>query len=523
MIYQLVKRDQAWKTAPWCLLLFAVGAALIEQGRSVVLMPLAMMLIAFTGAAAQSQDRARGFFAALPVTRQEIFQARTAALMVLIWAPALSAAVICAATGRFGAEAFIAVAAAVTPLSFINQSFMIREIPVPGWANTAIVAAVCGLAAAGMAIYPDLARLPFVPIIAGGVLVSAIVFAFTWSALPHTGVPGELAAPVRLEAHSTGTQTSARFPFWIFSWWDPTWFVILFNMTFSGPWFSAVLFLWAGSIQSRERYRFLDSLPVSRRVLLAARVVLLVAPLVLGYVVGINLGFAGTNPWNKIYISAGREWPPTRNINQCGTLNVTPPLEYWRPATNGTAPSVQAPWGESYQLPVVRVYGYEVYNPYGVGCGNSKRFLDWQYERASLAVYGKPMPKNDARVTAPVHIRTEILNIGGILSCSLMVILPLYVNDWWRFQRLQKSIRYTALTIVIAAYFAVLLLPSYLPGAKERSFVPSNAMQVLSWWLPDSMAAVIPICILVPLALYFLTERVFLRSEIAMWDSARKL
>jgi hypothetical protein len=291
------------------------------------------------------------------------------------------------------------------------------------------------------------------------------------------------------------------------------WVSATYAMIMSYP--SLIFLLWSGPVQPRERFRFLDSLPVSRRLWLAFRVTPILLALAGGYAIGIyaNLFGARADNFNKVYISAGREWPPTRVTSSCAAPNVSPPLDFWLPASGGVAPVVTAPWGESYQTPVVRIYGYGVYNPYGVGCANSRRFLDWQYERASMAVYGRLMPKNDPNVTAPPRLRLRILDVGGFLAFGLLAMLPMMMNDWWRFQRLRKWLRSSLVSAVLGLAYAALM-------ASLVNRFPASPVQLASWMLPQSLAIVVCVCIAAPCAVYWLMQRLLLASEIGTWGQA---
>ena len=100
MIFQLLKRDPAWKVFPYFVLIFAAGAFAAEYERSIIVMPLAIATIAATTGATQSQELAARFFAGLPIAKRAIFLSRVLAVMALIWIPALTAAAVCPAPWR---------------------------------------------------------------------------------------------------------------------------------------------------------------------------------------------------------------------------------------------------------------------------------------------------------------------------------------------------------------------------------------------------------------------------------------
>ena len=515
MIYQLVKRDQAWKLAPWFALVFAAGALFAENARSIAIMPLAMASVAAMTAAAQTQERTTGFLKALPIARREIFLSRVYALMILVWIPVLVAAGVCAVIGSYGAKAFIAIGAIAMPMALGYQSLAIREIRFPAWVTTIAVASVVGWMCVAMALFPEGIRIPLAPVLGASGLVSAWVFISVWYAIPRFR---EAPAAKWSGSVFARSKVSRGFPWWLFSWWDLVWFAVLFNLTFTSSWPSALLFLVMGPMQTRERLRWLDPLPFRRRLILAARLAPSLLALAGGYLVGIHLGMAGG--WvgvpNRVLITRSREWPPRRETSSCAALNVAPPIDYWRPAGDGV-PMIQAPWGETYQPPVVRVWRSDVYNPYGVGCENTKRFLEWQYERASLAAYGQLIPSGEAHVRAVPRLRTQILNVGMMLACGLLVMFPVMLADWWRVRRLPKWLRYGLAGMVAVVFFGVALGPIVFPGFRNIVGAPREAAQWISWWMPDGLTTVVIAAASVPLMIYGVIEKVFLGSEWTAW------
>jgi hypothetical protein len=162
----------------------------------------------------------------------------------------------------------------------------------------------------------------------------------------------------------------------------------------------------------------------------------------------------------------------------------------------------------------------ETPDPYGVGCANTQRFFNWQYERASMAVYGRPMPKHDPRAKARPLARSLILNAGAMLVMALLVTLPIICNDSWRFQRMRRSVRYTLMGVVLGVLFLFALLPSFSKNLSGLVFLPANLVQGLSWWLPDSLALVVVLSVVCPIAMYLLVQRIFLASEITTWGQS---
>jgi len=105
------------------------------------------------------------------------------------------------------------------------------------------------------------------------------------------------------------------------------------------------------------------------------------------------------------------------------------PLDFWVPAKGGKAPLIQAPWGETFQPPVFHESGFDISDPYAVGCGNSERFLDWQFNRATIAVFGRPIPRkkdeccyvaNSCVVTSP---RTQFVTVASMTGFAMLATI----------------------------------------------------------------------------------------------------
>jgi hypothetical protein len=107
---------------------------------------------------------------------------------------------------------------------------------------------------------------------------------------------------------------------------------------------------------------------------------------------------------------------------------IRPPLEFWR---TGEAPVIESPWGETWRPATVRLLGVAIYNPYSFGPANSARFFEWQFRRATEAVYGQAMdyadykrdrprtPPADApgAVGDPESLRLRVLGDAPVQSC----------------------------------------------------------------------------------------------------------
>jgi hypothetical protein len=187
--------------------------------------------------------------------------------------------------------------------------------------------------------------------------------------------------------------------------------------------------------------------------------------------------------------------------------NVLPPLDFWVLARNGNAPLIQAPWGETFQPPVFRKGGFDIYNPFAVGCGNSERFLDWQFNRASVAVYGRPFPRENGLIGHVVitSLRTQLVTVAGLLGIIFLCMSGALLNDWHRFRRLAGPVRVTIISLLSATGFAAMML-----DATDQL----NFAQWLSWALPQSLPAAVAAAALGLALLYWLLDTLFRQIEL---------
>ncbi len=177
---------------------------------------------------------------------------------------------------------------------------------------------------------------------------------------------------------------------------------------------------------------------------------------------------------------------------------------------NRKAPLIEAPWGEAFQPPVFRLYGFDIYNPYAVGCGNSERFLDWQFNRATVAVYGRPLPRDKNMDWMEGHVvvtgaRTQVINIVEIAGSVMVAMIVVLVFDWHRFRRFADSTRIIVISLAGTAGAAVLLL-----GMSDDG----DPAQWLSWTLPQSLPAAIAVTVPAFALLYWLLDTLFRQIEL---------
>ena len=287
---------------------------------------------------------------------------------------------------------------------------------------------------------------------------------------------------------------------YFYSWVDLLFVPILFLQVVTGQWLTGVFFISA--LWMAPTRRWLDPLPVSRRNLLVWRILPVLIALTAGYAVGIILHTGRPGRWNDISETTTQGWPPSAGQQSCGRKNVTPPLEYWRLSKGGAAETVRSPWGETFTPPVVIVMATGVYNPYAVGCTNTQQFFDWQFARATTAVYGQ-----DRHAPARPGLRIQVLSLGAILTIAMLVFPFVALKDWYRMNRLPKW--------WWTGFYGVLLLGWFGLTFPTGNLRIEGGFQWLSWHLPDDLAAAMGIWAALTLLLCLVLDKLTREAELA--------
>lgn len=136
----------------------------------------------------------------------------------------------------------------------------------------------------------------------------------------------------------------------------------------------------------RQRTHWMSALPFSRR----ARLSMIVVPSVVLSGCCIALGGIIDIPPIRHVRSLARDGPSTDISGRYGS-RTSVSVEYWRQAPKGQAPVIVAPWGERIVADTMTVLGRTLYNPYTSEAQCSSRFEEWQFERATAAVYGRSL------------------------------------------------------------------------------------------------------------------------------------
>jgi hypothetical protein len=395
MIWQLVKRDPAWRIAPY----FVVAGVVFSP-----FVPLAAILGLTCLVLPQFRQRWTPFQAALPIDGRQLIASRVLSLLAFIWMPILAAmARMLAGRGepaRVGSLPLLEAGVIVTTVILLVQSVRIRELSPPPWLTIVAYAGIfLLLPIMGSNLFPGPVAV-VIAVVAGCTVASAVLFLKAWMSVPKAFqlAPAEAASLSTEPSTELSTERAGRgWP--AFAWWPVfhalygRWQVRLFPSVslvaaLAGNWGFALLM--APSFYGS--WHWLLHLPVSARKLFWALWLPLFAPLLAGLLLNpqIDNYFRSKRP--AVFAGYSRFWDERGDARgSAGTPNVQVPAAYWRWARGSTAPAVEAPWGERVQPATSIKLGLAFYNPYSVDRSNSRRFLEWQFMRATEAVYGRPI------------------------------------------------------------------------------------------------------------------------------------
>jgi hypothetical protein len=531
MIWFLLKRDPAWRWATVLTLVsfaicviwhFLVGKAGIES--SLIFVSAFAFLPASAAMIATTEQNETRFLAALPITVRQVYLARMLSMLGLLWFPVAMSAAGAAALPNPAAPVatLVAFVSVLTLVMARAHSTGVRGIAIPGrWISMLTFPWLTGaglVPAAGRLSAESRTFLAFLLLCWLG---SAAIFVRTWLTVPKSFQAAPLKAlPV---AARRGTPSGSRGPGipWIpvlrsvFRW-NGVEFLLLFVVMMTGSFRPYYLFFFAGAWASaRPRVRWLFALPVPRRWLLAAILLPITFTFAAGYLVSVHLPSFPAPYERGISVRASQQlpgWSHYRQEPDCKTLNVLPSLEFWIPAKNGSAPLIQSPWGETFRPSVFHESGFDIFNPYAVGCANSERFLDWQFQRATSAVYGRPIPRRknegwyllDGYVVV-TSLRTQVVMVGAMMGFAMFCMIVTLLGDWHRFRRVAHPVRVVILSLAAAVGFAALML-----DAGNKLILT----QWIAWALPPSLSGAVAVLIVVLAILFWVLDSLFRQVEL---------
>jgi hypothetical protein len=285
MIYQLIRRDPAWKATPWFALVSAVVWAcsppIAQFGALVAMMGL------FAG---MPQRRATRFEAGLPIEARDLLLARMLSLMAVVWIPALAGVAGIAVARGVSALAVepLAVGALCTLMAAVAQAAWLKKLAGPQWILYPLFLL---LPVAGPLVVDH--QVPLVPPLCA--VAGVGLFVWAWAAVPRSF---QLSS-AGLKASRAVGQARRPAPLAAFRW-APVWrsvcswqYVFVVTMmglqTLGGQWLWTPLWLLFAWMGSRMKTRWLWALPVGRRALLWTIMGPILAAHVLGYLASFRI------------------------------------------------------------------------------------------------------------------------------------------------------------------------------------------------------------------------------------------
>jgi hypothetical protein len=481
MIYQLMKRDPAWKIGVLAAAVAVLPMLATRPSRPLTALVAATPILGLF-AFARPQQRATQFEAALPVPGRDLYLARLGALLAAVWGPFA----IYAATGPYWSVSLLEWAVLATLLILLPLSARVREFACPVWMVAVVWIAGTAAGAAGLYL---LSPAVFLGLCA---LAVAAVFLKTWVSIPPSfqTAPAEAVAPRPLSIRPASVSPV----WWTFARQVYPWFILFYvlgmlEQSLAGSWMFAVCFAIGVYGITRQRRRWLQGLPIARRVFL----LLALLPAVLPMVAGAAFSVAGPKP---VRVDASR----------AGTPEVQVPLEYWRHAAGGVAPVVRAPWGETVLPKPVTLLRYPLYNPYSVGPENSTRFMRWQYGRARDAMAAQPF-------TQP---RLRVLYVTAIFVIALGFAWLMELQSWFRLVRPSNLARRLALATLLAAIFLPMVFDvthgAFASGSVTTALLRALLLRIAGR-LPGNLAVVVAAAAVPVLPMLRLLDRQMRESE----------
>jgi hypothetical protein len=543
MIWQLIKRDPAWKKTPY----FAAGSAVVwgfgSSDPSAALATIsgvtAMMLcVSYRG----FLQRYTLLQATLPIEGKDLFLSRIVSLMAFIWTPILAA--LAATAGRSNWSwtdrlTVVALGAMLTLGLMLIQSLRVRALEPPGWLTILVLVVMVASGPVAGLLLPGSSAL-LIALLGSCALASAALFLKGLVEVPRSFqlAPVHLKGgqPVSVRSERTGSSIQTA------PWW-PVFRALYFGSwrTGGGPFivfvglFSSVVFGWmspflwltvipASFFNYRNGLLWLAHLPISARKLFWLVWAPSTAAILLALTLNFALGGLVRPREAAVMLRHGPSWGRLSNVDESGTPNVRVPAGFWRWVRVGSVPVIEAPWGERAQPETSERWGLALYSPYSVGRENSQRFLEWQFLRATQAVYEQPIPI--ARMDELARMKSileqpqaQIVAAALVLFYFLIQICALYLSGWKRIRYRRPGFRFLlAVAPMLAANF---ILTAPFPYFGGGYFLIEWLVLHLTRALPGNLWT-LALMAMAPIAvLYWLAERLLRENEHglveAMW------
>jgi hypothetical protein len=509
--WELIKRNPAWRAMPF----FAAASAVLwvfsapgggGAGRTVAQALTQIQLILWI-VLPEFRQRYTLLQATLPIAGRQLFLSRMVSLLAFIWLPisAAIAATVVLRGDRTWADhlPLLEAGALVTVLLLLVQCVRVRTINPPGWL---MLVAVAGMLFELPIVMARLSPAVEIAMLGGSALVSAALLLQAW-----TGVPKSFQfAP----SEPVSTRPESRGPAWptIASWRVfqslygrlrvGLFLFAAFLTTLTGNGGFALLIVPAFFLDCWNRVRWLLHLPFSRRRLFWAMWLPPTAVMAAGLVLSV--------PFDD---DQSRGPAVSVSVSVSESLNVKVPPAYWRWARGGAVPVIQAPWGEHNQPDTATWMKLVFYNPYSVSPGNSRRFLDWQFMRATNAVYGQPVANLHGLRTTMQQPKARTIVLAVALLYWLIQMCALHFSGSKRLRNVPTTIRVLVgagpMPFAYAIYVAPLFL--HIPG-RGNAIMDALLLSVASA-LPDNLWAIVLMAALPVAGLYWLADKLFGEME----------
>jgi hypothetical protein len=263
------------------------------------------------------------------------------------------------------------------------------------------------------------------------------------------------------------------------------------------------------------RMRWLATLPVSvrsqARLMVLIYVVLPLAVYTLGCTIASGFQYGRTMRANSPYATG--DYDEVENRTRV-------PFAFWeRSAT--IHPMVTAPWGERSPAYTVQLLGRQYHNPYSTDAASSDSFVNWQYARATKAVYDTTLARTAGgsdQTTYPLRTNSspkiQLLFFG---TMATVLILMLWLMEVARDRTLIRSVLWDKVGTFIFTipFFAImgfsLIVGRHLPNALES--VINRVLFQLAQALPNSLLLTLLIAAAPVVGAYSLLEWQTKRSE----------
>jgi hypothetical protein len=513
MIWELIKRNPAWRTMPFFAVASTVLWALSTPGEASRAVAPALTQIPFLICLLLPEFRQRFTLlqVTLPIAGKQLFVSRIASMLAFIWLPILAAvSVTLVLRGeRTWADhlTLLEAGAVVTVLLLLIQCVRVGTINPPGWLMlVAFTGQFFALPIVVARLFPGPTAV-VVTLLGGGALVSAALILQAWAHVPKSFqlAPAEPAS-AKPERRGQAWLTITWWPVFrsLYGSWQVGLFLFAgFTTTLTGNGGFALLLVPAVFFYCYGGLRWLLHLPISPRKLFWAIWLPLTVTMMAGLVLSV--------PFND-----DRSGDPVVSIS--GSSNVKVPPAYWRWARGGTAPLIEAPWGEHDQPETATRMKLVFYNPYSVGPGNSQRFLDWQFMRATAAVYGQPAARLRGLRTTMQQPKARLIVVGLALMYWLIQMCTLHVSGWKRLQDTPLTLRLLLAAGPMPFAYAIYVAPMFLHILGRGNAIMDAFVMNLASVLPDNPWVLLLIAALPVVGLYWLADKLFREMEFGQFE-----